>query len=117
MKSLRIYLLGFFAGILNGFFGAGGGLLVVPMLEHEKLEPKQSHATSIAIILPLSIMSATMYIINGIEIDLPILYTTIPLGLLGAIIGSILLTKINNQWLKKIFAFIMIISAVRILLR
>ncbi|MEG0693689.1 MAG: sulfite exporter TauE/SafE family protein [Oscillospiraceae bacterium] len=117
MKSLRFYLLGFFAGILNGFFGAGGGLLVVPMLEASELETKQSHATSIAIILPLSIMSTIMYIINGVKIDISILSITIPLGLLGAILGSFLLTKIKSTWLKKIFGVIMIISAVRILLR
>ena len=117
MKSLRFYLLGFGAGILNGFFGAGGGLIVVPMLEQATLETKQAHATSIAIILPLSVMSATMYLINGTHIDIPILSITVPLGLIGALIGSILLTKINSQWLKKGFGLIMIGSAVRILLR
>ncbi|MFZ2537302.1 MAG: sulfite exporter TauE/SafE family protein [Oscillospiraceae bacterium] len=117
MKSLRFYLLGFLAGILNGFFGAGGGLLVVPMLEASELEPKNSHATSIAIILPLSIMSTVMYVINGVSVDIFTLTMTIPLGLLGAILGAFLLLRIKNEWLKRIFGVIMIFSAIRILLR
>ncbi len=117
MKSLRFYLLGFFAGILNGFFGSGGGLLVVPMLESTELEPRNSHATSIAIILPISVMSTVMYIINGVKVDIFTLSITVPLGLLGAIVGAYLLVRIKNEWLKKIFGVIMIISAIRILLR
>lgn len=116
-KSVKFYLLGFIAGVLNGFFGAGGGLVVVPMLEYAELEPKKSHATSIAIILPLSIISGIMYILNGVEINFQTLLTTVPLGIIGAVAGSFLLPKIKNNWLRKIFALVMIFSAVRLLIK
>ena len=41
-------------GLLNGLFGSGGGMVAVPLLEHGGLEPARAHATSIAVILPLS---------------------------------------------------------------
>lgn len=116
-QKIKFSLLGFIAGILNGIFGAGGGLLVVPMLEAQGIEPKKAHATSIAIILPLSIISAVMYFLNGVQMDLPTLWIVVPLGILGAVAGSFLLMKMKNKLLKKLFGVVMIVSAVRILLR
>lgn len=115
--KIKYYLLGFVAGILNGFFGAGGGLLVVPMLSSLNIEQKKAHATSIAIILPLSVISAVMYIIKGIRIDIIQLTIFTVLGLVGAVIGSYLLMKVKNQLIRRIFGIIMIVSAIRILLK
>lgn len=116
-NKVKYYLIGLIAGILNGFFGSGGGLLVVPMLQALKLEPKQSHATSIAIILPLSVISAVVYYMKGVRFDLPDFITVTISGLIGAIAGSFLLMRLKNKWLRKIFAIIMIVSAIRILLK
>ena len=114
-KKKRWYFifLGLVAGILNGLFGAGGGVAVVPMLENAGIEPKKAHATSISIILPLSILSGIFYLISGhisFETALPYL----PLGIVGALMGGWLLQKISNDLLRRIFGIIIIISAVRI---
>lgn len=87
------------------------------MLEYLKLEPKKAHATSIAIILPLSVISGIGYLINGIKADAFTLEMTIPFGILGAALGACLLLKIKSKWLKKGFAIVMIVSAIRLLLR
>ena len=47
-------------GLLNGLFGSGGGMVAVPLLEHGGLEPARAHATSIAVILPLTALSAEL---------------------------------------------------------
>ena len=60
MKQIRFLLTGSAAGFLNGLFGAGGGMVVVPMLQRDGLPPERSHATSIAVILPLSIASSLL---------------------------------------------------------
>ena len=52
-------------GLLNGLFGSGGGMVAVPLLEHGGLEPARAHATSIAVILPLTALSAGSYLFSG----------------------------------------------------
>lgn len=116
-STFKYGLLGFAAGILNGIFGAGGGLLVVPMLQAQELEPRRSHATSIAIILPLSVISALLCLVQGVKLDWDLLWQTTPLGLAGAAAGSLLLAKLKNSWLKRLFGVVMILSAVRIFFR
>ena len=54
---------GLFAGFLNGLFGAGGGMVVVPMLERAGYEEEvKSHAMSVSIILPICVLSAGIYL-------------------------------------------------------
>lgn len=108
------YIVGGITGIANGLFGSGGGMLSVPLLENTGLEAKKAHASSIAITLPLSLISTIIYSVKG-HIDYSLALKFIPLGLLGAIIGSKLLKKISNKLLKKIFGVILIISGIRML--
>ena len=113
--KLRYGILGFCSGILNGLFGAGGGVLVVPCLEAFGHPSKKAHATSIAIILPASLISTVLYGLRG-ALDLPTALSYLPGGLIGAGIGAFLLPKINNRWLKAFFALLIIAGALRILL-
>lgn len=58
-------IIGFIAGIVSGFFGAGGGMILVPAFSHiNKMEEKESRATSIFCILPLVIASCIIYMKN-----------------------------------------------------
>lgn len=115
MKKLKFMLTGAIAGTLNGLFGAGGGMVVVPILGRCGLPAEQAHATSIAVILPLSIVSSILYLTIG-RISLESALPYLPLGLVGAIIGSKLLTKLKKVWLHRIFGVIVLYSAVRLLL-
>lgn len=108
------YIIGLVTGALNGLFGSGGGMLSVPLLEKSGIEPKKSHASSIAITLPLSIVSAAMYLYKG-NIDFMFAIKFVPFGLLGAIIGSTILKKMKNETIEKIFAFVLIFSGIRML--
>lgn len=108
------YIVGGVTGIANGLFGSGGGMLSVPLLENTGLEAKKAHASSIAITLPLSVVSTFVYSLKG-HINYSLALKFIPLGLLGAIAGSWLLKKISNKILKKIFGVILIISGIRML--
>ncbi|MDD6236949.1 MAG: sulfite exporter TauE/SafE family protein [Clostridiales bacterium] len=112
-KKWYFVLLGLAAGILNGLFGAGGGVAVVPMLEKADIEPKKAHATSISIILPLSILSGIFYLTSG-HISFETAFPYLPLGVVGALLGGWLLKKIPNDLLRRIFGIIIILSAVRI---
>ena len=56
---------GLAAGIINGLLGAGGGMVVVPMLQRAGLEPKKAHATSVCVILPVCVFSSVLYLTSG----------------------------------------------------
>ncbi len=62
MKIKKI-IIGIVTGFINGLFGSGGGTIAVPAFQKLLgIEPHKSHATVIALILPLSIISAFVYL-------------------------------------------------------
>jgi uncharacterized membrane protein YfcA len=81
-EKLLPALAGLIAGVLNGLLGAGGGMAVVPMLERAGLGPARSHATSIAVIVPLCALSAALYTFAG-SVKIADALPYIPGGLAG----------------------------------
>lgn len=60
-KYLGILLAGLGAGAVNGLFGAGGGMVLVPMLSLlTDLEDREIFPASISIILPICLVSLTV---------------------------------------------------------
>lgn len=110
-----LFLAGGLIGLLNGFFGSGGGILAVALLEKRGLQSKQAHATSIALILPLSLISLAVYYLNGNLNLMEGLPFFIP-ALLGSACGAWCLKKISATALKLIFALLILYSAIRMLL-
>ncbi|MCL2108889.1 MAG: sulfite exporter TauE/SafE family protein [Oscillospiraceae bacterium] len=106
---------GFLCGLLNGLFGSGGGVVAVPMLRFMGLEPRKSHATSVAVIFFLSLLSVIAYGIRG-SLDVKTALVYVPWGIIGAVCGALLLKKVPNTLLRRIFGAVVLISAVRILL-
>ena len=110
---MRLYSAG--SGFLNGLFGAGGGMLAVPILTSAGLSPQKAHATSLAVILPLTLVTATVYMING-HVSLPDVLPYLPMGLLGAAAGAMLLPRLPEKVLRTVFSAFLMWAAVRMLL-
>lgn len=103
-------------GVVNGLFGAGGGMLAVPVLKKIGLTQTEAHANAIAVIVPVTLVSASMYLVfRNVEIKDAIGY--IPTGVIGALLGTFCLKKISPLWLKRIFGVFMVYAGVRLLLR
>ena len=106
-------LTGALTGLANGFFGGGGGMIVVPLMSFLlKMKTKKAHATALAIILPITVVSAFIYFLSG-NFDF---VTGIPasLGVVGGgVVGAWLLGKLSAKWLIKIFAVVMLIAGVK----
>ncbi len=115
-KKYYFYLLGALAGIANGMFGAGGGMIIVPLLTHAGFNQKKAQATSISITVFLSVISLIVYLLKQ-SFSVLEAFKYVPLGLLGAGVGALILKKISPKHLKIIFALILIISGVRLILR
>ena len=57
-KKCKRTAIGLVTGFANGLFGSGGGTIVVPAMERFLGEEEhKAHATAIAVILPLSLLS------------------------------------------------------------
>jgi len=109
-------LAGAFIGFVNGFWGGGGGMICVPLLLNViKLPEKKAHATTLLIMLPLSIASLTVYYFSE---NLPII-DALKIGvgfLIGGVLGALLLKKISNIWLEIVFSVIIIAGGIKMLI-
>lgn len=114
-EQFILILCGVIIGFINGFFGGGGGMICVPLLENVlHLNNKYSHATAIAVIFPISFVSAIIYIFSGTLQTLP--FVTVGSGVvLGGIIGSYFLKILPSKVVRIIFAIIMLLGGIRLL--
>jgi len=114
MKKLN-FAIGIIIGFINGLFGAGGGSLLVPALEKfVKYETHKAHATTVAVILPLSVVSALVYT-RGVDVDwYAVLWVSVG-GVAGGIVGAKLLSRLAGMWLNILFGVFLAIGAVRML--
>lgn len=120
-KSLKSLLFVPFAstavGFINGLLGAGGGSLVVPLYQSSlQLDAKKAHATAIATMLPQCIISGIIYLLRGSN-DFSVMSIVTVGVVIGGIIGSLLLKKINNQILSLFFYFVMVYAGIKFLIR
>lgn len=114
-QKLFLVIAGTLTGVCNGLFGGGGGMITVPVLTMLcGYEPKKAHATAIAVILPVSVISAIIYIVKGyFELKLSL---SVGAGIIvGGLLGAVLLKKFSNSVIEKIFAVLMLVAGVKLL--
>ena len=117
MKKNKILPIGLVVGFANGLFGAGGGTLLVPALQKFlKFETHKSHATALAVILPLSAISAGIYI-WGIALDWKVVLLVSAGGICGGVIGAKLLNRLASWWLNILFGLFLAVGAIRMLFK
>lgn len=108
-------LVGTIVGFANGLLGSGGGALLIPALQKFfNFETHKSHATAVAIILPISILSALIYV-YGESVDWRAVLWVTAGGVPGGFIGALLLNKISAVWLHRIFGAFMMIAALKMI--
>lgn len=114
-NNIKLLALGLFTGFINGIFGSGGGIIIVPSLVFlMKMEDYKAHATAISIILPLSIISTIIYFLKG-TIPFDIAFKVMIGGFAGSYIGAKYLNKIPIGILRKVFGSVIIYTAFRMI--
>ena len=110
--KIKKYASGFLIGLVNALFGAGGGMIAVPFLKKSGLSQKQAQATAICVILPLTILSAAIYLFRG-YFRLSDATPFVLLGFPGAVLGTVILSKMKNSLLQNIFSLFMLWAGFR----
>ncbi len=90
-------------------------MIAVPALKAQGLNTRSAHRSSVAFILPLSALSAVLYLVKG-NVTLSDAWPFVPWGLVGAAVGTLMLKKMTPAVLRRIFGALMIFAGVKILL-
>ncbi len=107
----------FAAGVIAGILGIGAG--VVKVIAHEvamKVPTKVSTATSNFMIGVTAAAGAGVYLRRGLVLP----YMVVPVAvfvLVGAFLGTIIMEKLSNSLLRKIFALILAVVGIQMLFR
>lgn len=115
--KLRLMLTGAASGLVNGFFGGGGGMVLLPLLRGWlKLDGRRAFATCVAIMLPMCAVSAGAYLPrSGISLTAAAPYLLG--GLAGGIISGKGLKRVPPKLLIRAFALLIIFGGLRSVLR
>ncbi|MCF6092624.1 sulfite exporter TauE/SafE family protein [Microaerobacter geothermalis] len=108
-------IIGIGTGLINGLIGVGGTLLVPALVHFIQVPRKIAHGSSIAIILPTSLISIFIYK-NHLQIPLNEILPLMLGGMVGGFIGAKLLKRFSNRWLKRLFSILMVVAGIRMLL-
>lgn len=108
-------LAGGIAGMINGLFGAGGGMVLVPILaRNEKLKEDQVFPCSVFIILPICIVSLFADI-NNISTPLKESWPYLSGGIVGGLIAGIWGQHIPTRYLHRTLGLLILWGGVRYL--
>lgn len=113
---LPLLVVGAVGGLLSGLFGVGGGFVMVPLLMWlARMEQRQAVATSLLAVVPIALVSAIGYGVQG-EIDLVAALIIAAGALAGAPVGSWLLHRLPVAWLLWLFIVGLLVVAARLVL-
>ena len=114
-KSIR-GLSGAAAGAVNGLFGGGGGMVLLPLLtKWGGVSARSAFATCIAAIYPMCIVSAVLYYLR-VRPELSVLLPCVLGGIIGGIVAGLTFEKVPVRVLKLIFGAFLLYGAARYLL-
>lgn len=112
-KSIRLWVSGAAAGAANGLFGAGGGMVLVPMLTGcARLPDAEVFPSSVAIIFPICIVSAILNLQHQ-NIDFLLLLPYLLGGALGGLAAGLWGRRIPTLWLHRILGILILWGGVR----
>ena len=112
-EKWRYAIAGGLAGLANGLFGGGGGSVFVPLLTRScKLDQRKAFATSVAVILPLCVLSVAVYFLRG-GLDVMAALPYLIGGAAGGWAGGKWFKGVKMPWLKRAFGLLLIYGGVR----
>ena len=104
------------AGLANGCFGGGGGMVFLPILSRwGGLSQRKLYATCVGVIFPVCLVSAGVYLVRG-GVLLSQAAPYLAGGLVGGFLGGKLYGRVSTKLLKWLFAAFLFYAGVKYLL-
>lgn len=113
---ILLVLVGLAAGFLSGLIGIGGGVIIVPALVFfVGFTQKQAQGTSLGILLlPVGILAVMQYYKQG-YLNINYVLVVSAAFVVGGFLGSKLSLSLSDEKVKKIFAVVMMLIAIKML--
>jgi len=108
---------GLLMGLLSALIGVGGGVVMVPLLVLGfGFTPHEAQGTSLAVMVPVSLMGAWRHARHGYT-DWRAGVVLGVGGVVGAPLGALLAQAISAEWLQRLFAVLLVVTATQLVLR
>lgn len=119
--GLFVLLIGIAAGVVNGLFGTGGGILIFFFLsrlyrDSEEYSGKDVFAMTVFCVFLMSVSALFRYTAGGYAALADVKPYLLPAGL-GGLFGAFLLGRLRLSAVKRIFAILVIYAGMTMLLR
>lgn len=109
---LKLVGVGVVSGLINGFFGAGGGLLLVSLISTvNKNDSKTAHATTLVCVMFMCVASSVTYFLKK-QINFKLIIVCGIGSLVGSLIGTKMLKKLKNNIIDLVFSCVLILAGV-----
>lgn len=113
---LLLAIIGAAAGVLSGLLGVGGGVIMVPALVMTGFTQHRAQTTSLAAIVPIAIVGAILFGAAA-NVDVPAAIALAIGSLLGVRGGALLMHRLSEVVLTRVFAAFLIVVAITMLVR
>ncbi len=112
----RTLVAGSGVGLLTGFFGVGGGFLIVPVLTlWLGVCFRRAVATSLVVITRTGLVALTGHLVAGVTIDAPVTAALAGATAFGALAGTHVAQRLPQAMLGRVFAIVVGLVAVFLL--
>ena len=116
-QRTKYLVIGSLAGIANGLFGSGGGLFLVPLLTAwTGMDQKRAFATSVAVVVPLSLVSLAVFYLKGGGAALWNAWPYVLGGAAGGVIAGRVFGSLSTTALRRVFGVLLIYGGIRAVL-
>jgi uncharacterized membrane protein YfcA len=116
-RSTKLMVIGTLAGLFSGLFGVGGGSVIVPLLIlWLGYDERFATATSLAAIVFIAgFAAATQGLYGNVKVLDAVLVGVPAVG--GVLIGTRLQQRLQTQTIARLFAAVLVASAVELIVR
>ena len=117
LRALKLVTIGTLAGLFSGLFGVGGGAVIVPLLVlWLGYDERAATGTSLAAIVFIAAFAAgtqglygNVHVLDAVLIGVP--------AVAGVLIGTWLQQRLSLRWISRLFALVLLASAVELVSR